>query len=166
MHGQKNIKCVRSFSWEIWNDETNKCRFKDNINIDLKYDFMVWTGLICFRKGFSGILWRSRQETVCFLKEAVNMFTSEVANDVTRFSLVLGNDLRSEPIYRRHERIIKLCIVYFYFFFFFSASSFLFSICYLLFPFIGLIAHFYVRVLRRLLIHTLASPSGKCQLCS
>ena len=44
------------------------------------------------------------------------MFTSEVANDATRFSLVPGNDLHSEPIYRRHERIIRLFIIYFYLF--------------------------------------------------
>ena len=62
------------------------------------------------------------------------MFTSEVANDVTRFPLVLGNDLRSEPNYRRHESIIKLFIVYFYLFFVFSASSFLLSFCASSFP--------------------------------
>jgi len=94
------------------------------------------------------------------------MFTSEVATDATRFSLVLGNDLRPEPNYRRHERIIKLFLVYFYLFFVFSASSFLLSVCYLLFPVIGLIAHFCFLVLRRSLIHTPASPTRKCQLFS
>jgi len=82
------------------------------------------------------------------------MFTSEVANDATRFSLILGNALRSEPIYRRHERIIKLFIVYFYLFFIISTSSSLFSFCYLLFLFIGLIAHFYFRVLKSLYSHS------------